>query len=85
MTKSPRTPREFEKFGWRVSEWATAVGCSRSSTYELIDKGIITSVKFGGARIVTTHPREFLAYCAEHPDPLQRKGKARIAALKRIA
>ena len=50
-----------QKFGWRVNEWSAAVGCSRASTYELIAAKIIASVKFGGARIITTHPADFLA------------------------
>ena len=50
-----------QKFGWRVNEWSAAVGCSRASTYELIAAKTIDSVKFGGARIITTHPADFLA------------------------
>jgi hypothetical protein len=50
-----------QKFGWRVNEWSAAVGCSRASTYELIAAKKIASVKFGGARIITTHPSDFLA------------------------
>jgi hypothetical protein len=52
---------EVEKLGWRVNEWAAAVGISRASVYELIAAKIIASVKFGGARLITTLPREFLA------------------------
>ena len=54
-----------QKFGWRVGEWSRAVGCSRSSTYELIAGKRIASVKFGGARIITTHPADFLASLAD--------------------
>jgi hypothetical protein len=50
-----------QKFGWRVNEWSAAVGCGRASTYELIAAKTIESVKFGGARIITTHPADFLA------------------------
>jgi len=50
-----------KKYGWRVTEWAAAVGISRASVYELIAAKIIKSVKFGGARIIVTHPAEFLA------------------------
>jgi hypothetical protein len=59
---------ERKKFGWRVNEWSEAVGCSRASTYELISgkNGTrIESVKFGGARIIRTHPDDFLASLAE--------------------
>ena len=57
MTKT----KEVEKLGWRVNEWAAAVGISRTSVYELIAAKTITSVKFGGARLITTLPRDFLA------------------------
>lgn len=52
---------EVEKLGWRVNEWAAAVGISRASVYELIAAKTIASVKFGGARVITTLPRDFLA------------------------
>ena len=57
-TKDPAAERK--KFGWRVNEWSDAVGCSRASTYELIGAKKIESVKFGGARIIRTHPDDFL-------------------------
>ena len=50
-----------QKFGWKVSEWGTAVGCSRSRVYELLAEGKIASVKLGAARIIVTHPEDFLA------------------------
>lgn len=53
-----------DKFGWRVSEWASATGLARSRIYELMADDRIASVKFGGARIITTHPRDFLASLA---------------------
>ena len=49
------------KFGWRVVEWSEAIGCSRTYTYELITAKAIESVRLGGARIITTHPQDFLA------------------------
>ena len=52
---------ERRKFGWRVVEWSDAVGCGRTYTYELIAAKTIESVKLGGARIITTHPQDFLA------------------------
>jgi len=58
-----------EKFGWRVSEWGAAVGIKRSRVHELIADKIIISVRFGHARIITTHPRDFLASLAEQPKP----------------
>lgn len=54
-----------EKCGWRIPEWASAVGISRSTTYELITGKRIASIKLGGVRIITTHPREFLADLAD--------------------
>jgi len=49
------------KFGWRVPEWADAVGVSRSSIFELIRDSRIKSVKFGSSRIIITHPEDFLS------------------------
>jgi hypothetical protein len=56
-----------KKVGWRVPEFAAATGISRSSVYELIagPKPQIASVKFGGARIITTTPEDFLASLAK--------------------
>lgn len=57
--------KEVEKHGWRVAQWAEAVGISRASVYELLADNKIASVKFGGARIITTRPQEFLSSLAE--------------------
>ena len=54
-----------KKYGWRVSEWSTAVGCSRGRTHQLISAGVIGSVLFGASRIITTHPEDFLASLAD--------------------
>lgn len=62
MLSTVTTP---EKCGWRIPEWASAVGISRSTTYELITERRIASIKLGGARIITTHPRDFLAALAD--------------------
>jgi len=48
------------KFGWRVAEWASAVGVSRALVYELLTAGTIQSVKVRAARIITTSPKEYL-------------------------
>jgi excisionase family DNA binding protein len=64
MAKLLPEPSE-DKFGWKVKEWAHAVGVSRSYTYELLAEGRITSVKVGAARIITTHPRDFLSAALE--------------------
>jgi excisionase family DNA binding protein len=55
---------QTQKAGWRVNEWAAAVGISRSRIYELLADKTIASVRFGGARIITTPPSEFLASLA---------------------
>ena len=52
--------RRPEKYGWRINDWSAAVGCSRARTYELIAGGRIDTVKLGTARLVLTHPRDFL-------------------------
>ena len=51
---------QTKKAGWRVAEWAASAGISRSSVYELIADNRISSVRFGGARIITTRPEDFL-------------------------
>ncbi len=59
------TATALEKCGWRIPEWASAVGISRSTTYELITEKRIASIKLGGMRIITTNPREFLRALAD--------------------
>jgi hypothetical protein len=56
---------QAEKFGWRVPEWAKSVGLSRAYVYELMNEGLIRSVKSGAARIITTHPQDYLSSLAE--------------------
>jgi hypothetical protein len=48
------------KYGWKVNQWADAVGCSRAYVYILLGRGTIDSVKLGRSRIVTTHPGDYL-------------------------
>lgn len=50
-----------ERFGWPVSDWAHAAGISRASVYMLLSERKLESVKFGGKRLITTHPRDFLS------------------------
>ena len=47
-----------KKFGWSVKEWAEAAGISRASVYELLPA--LQTRKFGGKRIILTHPRDWL-------------------------
>ena len=49
-----------KKVGWRVSEWATAVGFCRATVYNLLAEGRLRSVKVGAARIILTPPADFL-------------------------
>jgi hypothetical protein len=49
-----------KKVGWRVSEWATAVGLCRATVYNLLAEGQLRSVKLGTARIILTPPADFL-------------------------
>jgi hypothetical protein len=58
--KEPATVN-FAKCGWRVSEWADAVGLCRASVYNLLSAKAIASVKSGSARIITTSPPDYLA------------------------
>jgi hypothetical protein len=53
------------KAGWRVNEWARDAGLGRSSVYNLLAAGAITSVKVGKARVITTAPADFLAALRE--------------------
>jgi hypothetical protein len=54
-----------DKVGWRVDEWASAVGICRASVYNLMAAKDIDSVKLRSARIITTSPREYLLSLAE--------------------
>jgi excisionase family DNA binding protein len=49
-----------KKVGWRVSEWANAVGLCRATVYNLLAEGRLRSVKLGAARIILTPPSDFL-------------------------
>jgi hypothetical protein len=53
------------KCGWRVSEFAEAVGLCRASIYNLMSIGRLRSVKVGSARVIVTSPSEFLASLAD--------------------
>jgi AraC-like DNA-binding protein len=53
------------KFGWRVTEWASAIGCSRSYVYNLLAADTIVSVRSGRSRIILTHPADYLGSLRE--------------------
>jgi hypothetical protein len=59
-TTEPQSGSQTQKFGWRVSEFAAAVGLSRAHIYNLMGEGRLDSVKLGKARIITTSPGAFL-------------------------
>lgn len=69
MNKEPRRRLDVavalsanpEKVGWRISEWAAAVGLCRATVYNLLGDGKLCSVKSGSARIITTSPSEYLS------------------------
>lgn len=54
------TDNSIDRFGWSVNDWAAAAGISRASVYELMTAKRIETVKFGGKRLVITHPRAWL-------------------------
>lgn len=51
---------DSERAGWSVPAWTRAVGIGRSTTFNLLKHGTITSVRIGKRRIIMTPPREFL-------------------------
>jgi predicted DNA-binding transcriptional regulator AlpA len=62
---SQKEKAKSERFAWPVTDWAHAVGLSRASVYNLLNDRRIASVKFGGKRLITTHPRDFVASLSE--------------------
>jgi len=63
-----RTNINTDKVGWRVNEWADAMGLGRAFTYQLIQEGKLKSVRVGGARIIVTAPADYLKSCADSDD-----------------
>jgi len=53
--------RTTERYAWTVKDWGASVSISRASVYELIAAGAIDTTKFGGKRLITTDPRDWLA------------------------
>jgi hypothetical protein len=47
--------------GWRVGQWSQDVGCSQSTTWELIAARRIESVKLHSSRVIVISPKAFLA------------------------
>jgi hypothetical protein len=66
---------DVQKAGWRVREWADAVGLSRSSTFNLLKARQIKFVKYGRS----TPPDLLLRQNKKEPQRLKtrRKGRAR--------
>lgn len=58
-------PEALDRYGWPVDDWAHATGISRASVYNLLGEHRVESVKFGGKRLITTHPRDFLRSLTE--------------------
>ena len=58
--KNTKAEDASSKVGWRVEEWARAVGLSRAFVYEILFNEL-DSVKVGSARIILTPPSEYLA------------------------
>jgi hypothetical protein len=62
------TKPQVEKVGWRPNEFGQALGISRAQVAEMIADGTLASVKMGGARIILTAPRDYLASLAKPAD-----------------
>jgi hypothetical protein len=54
-----------DRYGWSVNDWAGATGISRASVYEILTD--LESIKFGGRRLILTHPREWLESLRDAP------------------
>jgi hypothetical protein len=50
-----------ERAAWRVNDWRQQVPISRTKFYSERNAGRISTVKAGGATLVTTSPKEYLA------------------------
>lgn len=58
MTTNPDNIRKVEtRIAWRVGEFCTAVGISRSHLYALIKRGEIRTVSLGGRRLIPDSER----------------------------
>ena len=57
---SQTNTKSTERFGWSVNDWAAAAGISRASVYELLSEHSLETVKFGGKRLILTHPKSWL-------------------------
>jgi hypothetical protein len=64
-----RPAPDAQKVGWRVREWAAAVGCCRAQVYLMLNRGELDSVKVGRMRIITTSPDQFLTKAAQQSTP----------------
>jgi hypothetical protein len=61
MSRSNTSKPIVQKFGWRIPEFCEATGFRRAKINQLIKDRVLASSKVDGARIITTHPADFLA------------------------
>src|SRR5205814_7424908 len=62
--KSPpnpaRKPSLAPRAGWRIAEWAAAVGCCRGTVYNMVRRGEIELIQVGRLSIIRPGPDEYL-------------------------
>ncbi len=88
MARAPKPV--VEKVGWTVPEFTAAVGGNRTSTYVLLNTGVIEARRVGSRTIITTPPEVYLASCPKFEphgkmrggqDPMEvRAGERRAAS-----
>ena len=64
-----------EILAWRVRPWAEAVSLSTSYVNVLIRQKIISSVKAGSVRLITTSPRDYLDRLAQQDVEYSTRGR----------
>jgi len=45
---------------WTVNDWARLTSLSKSYVYKLVSRGVLTSVKSGKRRLITTAPQSYI-------------------------
>jgi hypothetical protein len=61
ITQAERCTPRPTKAGWRINEFMTDTGLSRSSVYNLVKAGKVEAVKAGKVTIIVTSPEKFIA------------------------